>query len=83
MGAERMHPPRYWRMRAEEFRTKADNCEYPETRDVLRKVAQNYDELARRAARICTLESLDELRGGGGPAILARRRSKGRTRLSA
>ena len=64
MGAERMHPPRYWRMRAEEFRTKADNCEYPETRDVLRKVAQNYDELARRAARICTVESLDELRGG-------------------
>jgi hypothetical protein len=32
---------------------------------VLRKVAQNYDELARRAARICTVESLDELRGGG------------------
>ncbi|UPJ44490.1 hypothetical protein IVB40_10940 [Bradyrhizobium sp. 40] len=63
MGAERMHPPRYWRMRAEEFRTKADNCEYPETRDVLRKVAENYDELARRAARISTLESLD---GGGG-----------------
>jgi hypothetical protein len=27
-------------------------------------VAQNYDELARRAARICTVESLDELRGG-------------------
>ncbi|WP_027566620.1 hypothetical protein [Bradyrhizobium sp. URHA0013] len=65
MGAERMHPPRYWRMRAEEFRTKADNCEYPETRDVLRKVAENYDELARRAARITTLESLDEARGGG------------------
>ncbi|WP_245313348.1 hypothetical protein [Bradyrhizobium sp.] len=59
-----MHPPRYWRMRAEEFRTKADNCEYPETRDVLRKVAENYDELARRAARIITVESLDERAGG-------------------
>jgi thymidylate kinase len=60
MGAERMHPPRYWRMRAEEFRTKADNCEYAETREVLRKVAENYDELARRAARICTVPTLDE-----------------------
>lgn len=82
MGAERMHPPRYWRMRAEEFRTKADNCEYPETRDVLRKVAQNYDELARRAARICTLESLDELRGGGGaPPTASRFDRSGQTRL--
>ncbi|MBW5436207.1 hypothetical protein FXB41_16080 [Bradyrhizobium canariense] len=80
MGAERMHPPRYWRMRAEEFRTKADNCEYPETRDVLRKVAQNYDELARRAARICTLESLDELRGGDPPTPSRFDRS-GQTRL--
>jgi len=81
MGAERMHPPRYWRMRAEEFRTKADNCEYPETRDVLRKVAQNYDELARRAARICTVESLDELRGGGDPPTASRLDRSGQTRL--
>ncbi|WP_368507388.1 hypothetical protein [Bradyrhizobium lupini] len=79
MGTERMHPPRYWRMRAEEFRTKADNCEYPETRDVLRKVAQNYDELARRAARICTVESLDELRGGAPTA--SRFDRSGQTRL--
>ncbi|WP_245266040.1 hypothetical protein [Bradyrhizobium sp. WSM471] len=69
-----MHPPRYWRMRAEEFRTKADNCEYPETRDVLRKVAENYDELARRAARIITVESLDERAGGGEPANRKRAR---------
>ncbi|MCK1396853.1 hypothetical protein IVB45_26040 [Bradyrhizobium sp. 4] len=81
MGAERMHPPRYWRMRAEEFRTKADNCEYPETRDVLRKVAENYDELARRAARISTLESLDELRGGGSPPTASRLDRSGQTRL--
>jgi hypothetical protein len=80
MGAERMHPPRYWRMRAEEFRTKADNCEYPETRDVLRQVAKNYDELARRAARICTLESLDELRGGD-PPTASRLDGSGQARL--
>ncbi|MCK1510909.1 hypothetical protein [Bradyrhizobium sp. 18] len=79
MGAERMHPPRYWRMRAEEFRTKADNCEYPETRDVLRKVAENYDELARRAARICTVESLDGR--GGSPPTPSRLDRSGQTRL--
>jgi hypothetical protein len=59
MGVEKMHPPRYWQMRAEEFRTKADNCENPATRDVLRKVAVNYDELARRAQRIRTVECID------------------------
>lgn len=29
MGIERMHAARYWQMRAEEFRTKADNAEHP------------------------------------------------------
>jgi hypothetical protein len=55
MGIERMHPPRYWRMRAEEFRTKADNCEHEEAKQTLRKVAQGYDDLARRAQQIRTV----------------------------
>ncbi|MBB4363470.1 hypothetical protein GGD65_004507 [Bradyrhizobium sp. CIR18] len=60
MGIERMHPPRYWQMRAEEFRTKADNCEYPETRNSLRNVAKTYEELARRAAQIRTVQDAAE-----------------------
>ncbi|MCK1362936.1 hypothetical protein [Bradyrhizobium sp. 62] len=52
MGIERMHSPKYWRDRAEEFRAKADNCEYPDTRDALRNVAKNYDDLARSAEEI-------------------------------
>lgn len=52
MGIERMHPPRYWRERAEEFRAKADNCARPETRDALRAVARNYDDLARSAEEV-------------------------------
>lgn len=51
MGIERMRPPKYWRMRAEEFRTKADNCEFPETRESLRKVAKTYEVLASRAEK--------------------------------
>lgn len=54
MTVERMHPPRYWRMRAEEFRTKADNCEQARTRESLRKAAKAYDDLARSAEQIRT-----------------------------
>jgi thymidylate kinase len=60
MGVERMHPPRYWLMRAEEFRTKADACEYAETRDTLRKIAENYLDLARRAKRVRSLRDIDQ-----------------------
>ncbi|MCK1583264.1 MULTISPECIES: hypothetical protein [unclassified Bradyrhizobium] len=52
MGIERMHSPKYWRKRADEFRAKADNCEYPEARDALRTVAKNYEDLARSAEEI-------------------------------
>ena len=60
MGIERMRPPKYWHMRAEEFRTKADNCQYPETSETLRKVAENYEDLARRAEQVVTVAELDE-----------------------
>jgi hypothetical protein len=55
-----MHPPKYWRKRAEEFRTKADNCEDPQVEGTLRQAAKNYDELARRAEKIRTVEDLKE-----------------------
>ncbi|MGY3234432.1 hypothetical protein ACVWZ4_005045 [Bradyrhizobium sp. USDA 4472] len=60
MGIERMHSPTYFRNRAEEFRTKADNCEHEEVRQSLRKVAKNYDQLAQRAARIRTVQDAAE-----------------------
>ncbi|MBB4256026.1 MULTISPECIES: hypothetical protein [unclassified Bradyrhizobium] len=60
MGIERMHPPSYWQMRAEEFRTKADNCEHPETRKSLRNAAKTYEELARRAEQIRTVQDAAE-----------------------
>ncbi|MCJ9733284.1 hypothetical protein [Bradyrhizobium sp. PRIMUS42] len=60
MGIERMHPPKYWRMRAEEFRTKADNCEHQHPKESLRKVAKTYDELARRAEKIRTVQDAAE-----------------------
>ncbi|MGY3146093.1 hypothetical protein ACVWYQ_003092 [Bradyrhizobium sp. USDA 3397] len=60
MGIERMHTPRYWQMRAEEFRTKADNAKHSQVRETLRKAAQSYDELAKRAEQIRTVQDAAE-----------------------
>jgi hypothetical protein len=60
MRIERMHPPRYWQMRAEEFRTKADNAEHLLVRATLRNIAQTYDDLARRAEQIRTAQGATE-----------------------
>jgi predicted phage-related endonuclease len=60
MGIERMHPPKYWKNRAEEFRAKADNAEHHETKATLRKAAESYEELARRAEKIRTVQDLEE-----------------------
>jgi hypothetical protein len=47
MKIERTRPPKYWRMRAEEFRTKADHCQNEEVKESLRNAAKNYEELLR------------------------------------
>jgi len=60
MGIEKMHPPRYWRMRAEEFRTKADNAEHQQTKEALRRIAKTYDVLARNAELIRTVQDAAE-----------------------
>jgi hypothetical protein len=61
MGSvERFHSPKYFRNRAEEFRAKADNCEHDQVRKSLRKVAKNYDELAKRAELIRTVQDAAE-----------------------
>lgn len=54
-----VHTPKYRRMGAEEFRTNADNCQFPQTKATLREVADNYDELARRAEGIVTVAEPD------------------------
>ncbi|MCP3395379.1 hypothetical protein NLM27_42420 [Bradyrhizobium sp. CCGB12] len=58
MGIERTFTPRYFRNKAEEFRTKADNCEHSESKQSLRNVAKSYDELARRAEQVRTSKML-------------------------
>lgn len=60
MGIELMHSPKYWRMRAEEFRAKADNCEHREPKEALRRAANAYDELAHRAVKIRTVQEAAE-----------------------
>lgn len=45
MGIEKMHPPKYWEMRAEEFRAKSDKCEHKQVKESLRKIANTYDGL--------------------------------------
>lgn len=58
MGIERSHTPDYFRKRAEEFRAKADNCQTQQTKDVLLRVARQYDQLARQAETIRTVKDL-------------------------
>jgi hypothetical protein len=60
MPIERMHTPKYWRTRAEEFRAKADSCAQRQTKEALRKVADSYEQLARCAERIRTVEDAAE-----------------------
>ena len=60
MGIQRTFTPRYFRDRAEEFRAKAVNCEHPETRDSLCRVAKSYDEPARQAAIVRTVQGVAE-----------------------
>lgn len=60
MGIERMHPPRYWRAKAEEFRAKSDNAEHPPLKETLRDIAKTYDELARRAEQIRTVHDFSK-----------------------
>lgn len=59
MAINEMHTSTYWRMRAEEFRTKADNFEDGPAKDVLLIAAKQCDELARRAEKIRIVQAAD------------------------
>ena len=50
------HTPDYWRKRAEQSRTKSENCESDQTREFLAKLAMTYEDLARLAEQIRTLK---------------------------
>ncbi|QOZ71716.1 hypothetical protein [Bradyrhizobium arachidis] len=54
MGIELVHSPKYFRKRAGELRTKADNAQHRQAKEALRRVAKTYDDLARRAEQIRT-----------------------------
>ncbi|MCK1606288.1 hypothetical protein IVB02_34045 [Bradyrhizobium sp. 166] len=62
MGIERMHSPKYWLIRAEEFHTKADSCEQVQARATLRQVAKNYEAIAQRAQQILAATERDQRR---------------------
>ena len=44
-----LNDSRRWRMRAEELRTMAEQCATTEAREMLLRLAQDYDLLAERA----------------------------------
>jgi len=56
MGIAKLYPPKHWETRAEEFRAKADNCEHKQVKESLHKIAKAYDDLARRAKLIRTVQ---------------------------
>ncbi len=41
--------PRYWHMRAEETRALAEEMRSPDARDLMQRIADDYDRLARLA----------------------------------
>jgi hypothetical protein len=51
--------PNHWRFRAEEARTVADQMNHEEARTVIRRIANDYDRLAKLAEQ----QLIDQARG--------------------
>jgi hypothetical protein len=50
LSVSKVSDPQHWRRRAEEARTLADELTHPEAKHKMLKIAEDYEELARRAA---------------------------------
>jgi hypothetical protein len=46
-------------MRAEEFRAKSSNAQHRQTKEALLKAAENYEQLARAAEQVRTVDELE------------------------
>jgi hypothetical protein len=55
--------PEHWRFRAEEARTVADQMTHEESRTIMRRIAMDYDRLAKLAE----VQLADQERGAIGP----------------
>jgi hypothetical protein len=53
--------PAHWRFRAEEARTVADQTNHEEARAIMRRIANDYDRLAKLAEQ----QLIDQARGTG------------------
>jgi len=51
--------PQHWRFRAEEARTVADQMIHEEARTIMRRIAMDYDRLAKLAAVQLIQEAID------------------------
>jgi hypothetical protein len=59
----RFWDPEHWRFRAEETRTVADQMTHEEARTIMRRIANDYDRLAKLAEE----QLADQERGATGP----------------
>jgi molecular chaperone GrpE (heat shock protein) len=46
-----INDPKHWRERAEETRTVAEEMDHPDSKRKMLRIAEDYEELARRAER--------------------------------
>lgn len=47
MSANKLDDPEFWRFRAEEVRTIADDIEHDEPRAMMLRIAEDYDKIAK------------------------------------
>jgi hypothetical protein len=59
----RFWDPEHWRFRAEETRTVADQMTHEAARTIMRRIANDYDRLAK----VAEVQLIDQERGTPGP----------------